>query len=78
MMIVVLLHYRRSKFAGDTDSQNIVRIVLFISDVQQYIPVKLTKTSGSHPFIQIHRHTKFRGHKTKQKLLMGYIGNKLG
>ena len=26
---------------------NVVKIVLFISDVQHYIPVKLTKTSGS-------------------------------
>ena len=41
IMIVVLLHYRRSKFC------NVVKIVLFILDVQHYIPVKLTKTSGS-------------------------------
>ena len=47
MMIVVLLHYRRSKFCRGYRSSNIVKIVLFISDVQHYIPVKLTKTSGS-------------------------------
>ena len=47
MMIVVLLHYRRSKLCRAYRFSNIVKIVLFISDVQHYIPVKLTKTSGS-------------------------------
>ena len=46
MMIVVLLHYRRSKFCRGYRFSN-VKIVLFISDVQHYIPAKLTKTSGS-------------------------------
>ena len=45
MMIVVLLHYRRSKFCRGYRFSNVVKIVLFISDVQHYIPVKLTKTS---------------------------------
>ena len=47
MMIVVLLHYRRSKFCRGYRFSNIVKIVLFISDVQHYIPIKLTKSSGS-------------------------------
>ena len=47
MMIVVLLHYRRSKFCRGYRFSNIVKIVLFISDIQHYMPVKLTKTTGS-------------------------------
>ena len=47
MMIVVHLHYRRSKFCRGYRFPNVVKIVLFILDVQHYIPVKLTKTSGS-------------------------------
>ena len=47
MMIVVLLHYRRSKFCRGYRFSNVVKIVLFILDVQHYIPVKLTKTTGS-------------------------------
>ena len=47
MMIVVLLHYRRLKFCRGYRFSNIVKIVLFILDIQHYIPVKLTKTSGS-------------------------------
>ena len=76
MMIVVLLHYRRLKFCRGYRFSNIVKIVLFISDIQHYIPVKLTKTSGSPHLFKL-RHTEFRGHKIKQKLPMGYIRNKL-
>ena len=47
MAIVILLHYRKSKFCRGHRFSNIVKIVLFISDVQHYIPIKLCKTSGS-------------------------------
>ena len=47
MAIVILLHYRKSKFCRGHRLSNIVKIVLFISDVQHYIPIKLCKTSGS-------------------------------
>ena len=47
MAIVILLHYRKSKFCRGHRFSNIVKIVLFISDVQHYIPIRLCKTSGS-------------------------------
>ena len=47
MAIVILLHYRKSKFCRGHRFSNIVKIVLFISDVQHYIPIKLCKTSRS-------------------------------
>ena len=47
MAIVILLHYRKSKFYRGHRFSNIVKIVLFISDVQHYIPIKLCKISGS-------------------------------
>ena len=46
MAIVILLHYRKSKFC-------IAKIVLFISDVQHYIPIKLYKTSESPHLFKI-------------------------
>ena len=46
-MIDILLHYKKSKFCRGHRFSNIVKIVLFISDVQHYIPIKLCKTSGS-------------------------------
>ena len=47
MVIVILLHYRKSKFCRGHRFSNIVKIVLFISDVQHYIPIRLCKMLGS-------------------------------
>ena len=47
MAIVILLHYIKSKFCRGHRFPNVVKIVLFISDVQHYIPIKLCKMSGS-------------------------------
>ena len=53
MMIVVLLHYRKSKFCRGYRFSNVVKIILFISNVQHYIPIKLCKTSGSPHLFKI-------------------------
>ena len=53
MVIVTFLHYRKSKFCRGYRFSNIVKIVLFISDVQHYIPINLCKTSGSIHFFKI-------------------------
>ena len=53
MVIVILLHYRKSKFCRGYRFANIVKIVFFISDVQHYIPIKLCKTSGSPHLFKI-------------------------
>ena len=47
MIIVMFLHYRRSRLCRDYKFSNAIKIMLFISDVQNYIPIKLCKTSGS-------------------------------
>ena len=47
MATVIFLHYRKSKFCRGYRFSNVMKIVLFISDVQNYIPIKLCKTSGS-------------------------------
>ena len=56
MVIVILLHYRKSKFCQGYRSSNVVKIVLFISDVQHYILIKLCKTSGSLHLFKIKAH----------------------
>ena len=51
MIIVIFLHYGKSKLCRGYRLSNAVKIMLFISVVQNYIPIKLCKTSGSiHPF----------------------------
>ena len=77
MMIVVLLHYRRLKFCRGYRFSNVVKIVLFISDVQHYIPVKLTKTSGSPHLFKLTGTLNSEDIKLNKKLLMGHIRNKL-
>ena len=47
MAVVIFLHFRQSKLCRGYEVSNIVKIVLFISDVQNYILIKLCKTSGS-------------------------------
>ena len=47
MIIVIFLHYRKSRLCRVYRFSNVMKIVLFISDVQNYIPIKWCKTSGS-------------------------------
>ena len=50
-IIVMFLHYKRSRLCRGYKFSNAIKIMLLISDVQNYIPIKLCKTSGSiHPF----------------------------
>ena len=45
--MVTILYYRKSNFCREYMSSNAVKIMVFISDVQNYIPIKLCKTAGS-------------------------------
>ena len=47
MVTLIFLHYRKSKLCRGYGFSNVVKVVLFISDVQNYIPIKLCKISGS-------------------------------
>ena len=47
LIIVTFLHYRKSRLCKRYKFSNVVKIMLFISDVQNYVPIKLCKTAGS-------------------------------
>ena len=47
LTMVTILHYRKSRFCRGCTFSNAVKIMVFISDVQNYIPIKLCKTAGS-------------------------------
>ena len=52
LVMVAILHYRKSKFCKGHMFSNAVKIMIFISDVQTRIAIKLCKTAGSkHPFV---------------------------
>ena len=45
LIIVMFLHYRKSRFYKG--HRFAVKVMIFISDVQNYVPIKLYKTVGS-------------------------------
>ena len=47
LIITTFLHYRISRLCKGYKFSNAVKIMLFISDVQNYVPIKLCKTAGS-------------------------------
>ena len=47
LVVFVILQVRRIELCRGQLSLNIVKIMLFISDIQYYIPVKLCRTAGS-------------------------------
>ena len=47
LIIVMFLHYRKSRLCRGYKFPNATKIILFISDVQNYVPIKLCKTLGS-------------------------------
>ena len=47
LIIVTFLHYRKSRFCKGYKFSNVVKIMMFISEVQNYVPVKLCKTVGN-------------------------------
>ena len=47
LVMVAILHYRKSKLYRGCMFSNAVTIIIFISDVQYYVPIKLCKTAGS-------------------------------
>ena len=47
IVIIVFLHYRKSRLCKGYRFSNAIKITLFISDIQNYVPIKLCKTAGS-------------------------------
>ena len=47
LVMVAILHYRKSKLCRGCMFSNAVKIMIFISDVQYYVPIKLCKAAGS-------------------------------
>ena len=47
LIIVTFLHYRKSRFCKGQNCLNVVKIMFFISDIQNYVPIKFCQTAGS-------------------------------
>ena len=53
LIIVTFLHYRKSNFCKGHKFSNAVKIMIFILDVQNYVPIILCYTAGSIYLFQI-------------------------
>ena len=47
LVMVAILHYRKSKLCRGCMLSNTLKIMIFISDVQYYVPIKLCKMAGT-------------------------------
>ena len=47
LLMVAILHYIKSKLCRGCMFSNAVKIIIFVSDVQYCVPIKLCKTTGS-------------------------------
>ena len=47
LIIVTFLHYRKSRLCKGYTFSNAIKIMLFISDVQNYVLIKVCKSVGS-------------------------------
>ena len=53
LIIVTFLHYRKSRFCKGHRFSNAVKIMIFLSDVQNYVPINLCKTAGSNHLFKV-------------------------
>ena len=68
-LIVMFLHYRNSRLCRGYKFSNAMKIMLFILDVQNYVPIKLCKTSGSIHLFKIKGTLKSRDIKLNKNYL---------
>ena len=77
LIMVAILHYRKSKLCRGHVFSNAVKIMIFILDVQYYVPIKLCKTTGSIHLFKIIGMLKPENIKFKLKLYLGHSRNRL-
>ena len=66
LIIATFLHYRKSRFCKGHRFSNAVKII-FISDLQNYVPIKLCKTAGSIHLFKIIGTLKVKNIKLNKK-----------
>ena len=69
MVIVIFLHYRKSRLCKGYRFSNAIKIMLFVSDIQHYVPIKLCKTAGSIHLFKIKGTLKSRDIKLNNNYL---------
>ena len=71
LIIVTFLHYRKSRVCKGHKFSNMVKLMIFISDVQNYVPIKLCKTAGSIHLFTIMGMLKVKNIKLNKMIIYG-------
>ena len=69
LIFVTFLHYRKARLCRGYKFSNAIKVMLFVSDVQNYVPIKLCKTSGSIHLFKIKGTLKFTDIKLNRNYL---------
>ena len=69
LIFVTFLHYKKARLCRGYKISNAITIMLFNSDVQNYVPIKLGKTSGSIHLFKIKGTLKSRDIKLNRNYL---------
>ena len=73
LVLVTFLHCRKSKFCKAHRFSNAVQTMVFISNVQNYIPIKLCKTASSIHLFKITGTLKTKNVKLNKNYLQGIL-----
>ena len=65
LILVTYLHFRKSRLCKGHRFSNVVKIMIFISDVQNYVPIKLCEATGSIHLFKIKGMIKNQKYKIK-------------
>ena len=69
LIIVTFLHYKKSRFCKGHKFSKLSKIMMYISDVQNYVPIKLCKTAGSIHLFKIRGTLKLENIKLNKNYL---------
>ena len=77
LILVTYLHFRKSRLCKGHRFSNVVKIMVFISDVQNYVPIKLCKAADSSNLFKIAGALKADDIKLNKNYLWDTLENKL-
>ena len=65
LILVMYLHYRKSRFCKEHRFSNAVKIMIFITDVENYVPIAMCKAAQSIHLFKIIDMLKAKKYKIK-------------
>ena len=73
LAVVAIMHYRKSKLCRGHTFSNAVKIMIFISHVQNFVPIEMCKTAGSIHLFKITCMLKAENIKLNKNYIWGML-----